>query len=65
MDDGKPAGVRCVQLTPDNRCGLFGRPERPHVCASLQPSLDMCGHDEREALELLLRMELLTLPGRC
>ncbi|KAB0666319.1 YkgJ family cysteine cluster protein [Oryzomonas japonica] len=65
MDDGKPAGVRCVQLTPDNHCGLFGRPERPPVCTSLQPSLDMCGHDEREAMELLSRMELFTLPGRC
>ncbi|KAB0672556.1 YkgJ family cysteine cluster protein [Oryzomonas sagensis] len=62
MGDGKPAGVRCVQLTPDNRCGLFGRPERPPVCTRLQPSLDMCGHDEREALELLSLMEHATRP---
>ena len=26
MPNGKPAGVRCVQLTPDNRCLLFGQP---------------------------------------
>src|SRR5687767_14313051 len=24
MPQGKPAGVRCVQLTEDNRCRLFG-----------------------------------------
>jgi hypothetical protein len=62
MDTGKPAGVRCVQLAPDNRCRLFGRPERPPVCASLQPSLDMCGHDDREAMELLSHMEHVTRP---
>jgi len=29
MPDGKPAGVRCVQLADDNRCKIFGQPERP------------------------------------
>ncbi|HEX2642113.1 MAG TPA: YkgJ family cysteine cluster protein, partial [Thermoanaerobaculia bacterium] len=29
MPDGKPAGVRCVQLTADNLCLIFGLPERP------------------------------------
>ncbi|PAS17689.1 hypothetical protein CGT75_04930, partial [Vibrio cholerae] len=28
MPNGKPAGVRCVQLNEDNLCQLFGRPER-------------------------------------
>ena len=32
MPDGKPAGVRCVQLTDDNKCQLFGLPsDRPPV----------------------------------
>jgi len=62
MDCGKPAGARCAQLTPDNRCRLFGRPERPKVCTSLQPSFDMCGNDDAEAMGLLSRMELLTQP---
>ena len=26
MPDGKPAGVRCVQLLADERCGIFGSP---------------------------------------
>jgi Fe-S-cluster containining protein len=27
MPHGKPAGVRCVQLTNDDRCAIFGKPE--------------------------------------
>ncbi|MCB1812690.1 MAG: YkgJ family cysteine cluster protein, partial [Candidatus Competibacteraceae bacterium] len=41
MLQGKPAGVRCVQLDEQNQCRLFGRPERPKVCVSLQASADM------------------------
>lgn len=62
MQGGKPAGVRCVQLTSDNRCGLFGRPERPAVCVGLQPSTDMCGLSAEEALASLTLMELETRP---
>ncbi|MEZ4767748.1 MAG: hypothetical protein R2844_04910 [Caldilineales bacterium] len=53
MPDGKPAGVRCVQLTPDNRCLLFGQPERPAVCINLRPEPEMCGADADEALIFL------------
>ena len=60
MPGGKPAGVRCVQLTPDNRCKLFGKPERPAVCASLQPSPAMCGGSTREAYHYLIRLERMT-----
>jgi len=60
MPAGKPAGVRCVQLTPDNRCKLFGRPERPAVCASLRPSPTMCGGSAREAYRSLIRLERMT-----
>ncbi len=63
MPGGKPAGVRCVQLTADNRCALFGRPERPAVCASLRPSPEMCGRDAAEALAILTELELATRPG--
>ena len=47
MPGGKPAGVRCVQLTDDLRCALYGRPERPAFCVSLRPSIDLCGDDGR------------------
>lgn len=63
MPGGKPAGVRCVQLTPDNRCALFGRPERPAVCASLRPSPEMCGGSAAEALVNLTLLEYITTPG--
>jgi uncharacterized protein len=62
MPMGKPAGVRCVQLTPANLCSLFGRPERPAVCVSLRASPDMCGGSAEEALALLAAMERRTRP---
>ena len=62
MPRGKPAGVRCVQLTDDNRCALFGRPERPRVCVSLRPSAEMCGPSNRAALIYLTLLERATTP---
>lgn len=60
MPGGKPAGVRCAQLTPDNRCRLFGLPERPAVCASLRPSREMCGDSADHAYQYLWLLELQT-----
>jgi Fe-S-cluster containining protein len=62
MPDGKPAGVRCVQLDDANRCNLFGKPERPAVCVRLRPSLAMCGRDREEAMAALSMLELATRP---
>jgi len=62
MPGGKAAGVRCVQLSSDNRCLLFGRAERPAVCVQLQPSGDMCGRTSEEALTLLAKLEAATRP---
>ncbi|HOT00536.1 MAG TPA: YkgJ family cysteine cluster protein [Acidobacteriota bacterium] len=63
MPGGKPAGVRCIQLTPDNRCRLWGRTERPVVCVSLRASPEMCGGGAAEALAWLARLEQLTAPA--
>jgi Fe-S-cluster containining protein len=60
MPDGKPAGVRCVQLDDVSRCLLFGHPDRPAVCTSLKPSADMCGDNREQALGYLRRLEILT-----
>ncbi len=60
MPDGKPAGVRCVQLTADNRCAIFGRPERPAVCASLRAEPAMCGSDRVQAMAWLSALEAAT-----
>ena len=66
MPQGKPAGVRCVQLDDALRCRIFGRPERPAVCRQLRPSPEMCGpRDDRGAYATLYlaRLEALTAPG--
>ena len=64
MPFGKPAGVRCVQLTADHRCTLFGHPERPHVCADFSASEDMCGGCREEALHNLSQLEEATVPKK-
>jgi hypothetical protein len=62
MPDGKPAGVRCVQLGDDLRCAIFGRPERPACCSGLQPQFEMCGANRGEALAWLTQLEAQTQP---
>ena len=63
MPDGKPAGVRCVQLTSDDRCLLFGKPERPRVCVELRPTEEMCGSTRADAYAILNRLERSTAPA--
>ncbi len=63
MPGGKPAGMRCVQLTEDMRCAIFGQPQRPAVCASLRPAPAMCGDHRDDALAWLSRLETATTPA--
>jgi Fe-S-cluster containining protein len=63
MPDGKPAGQRCVQLDEEDHCRIFGHPNRPTVCASLQPSPDMCGNSREQAMLWLGRLQKLTDPS--
>lgn len=63
MPNGKPAGISCVQLDSQNRCMIFGKPERPAFCASLQPSEEMCGNDREQAMFWLANLEQLTKPN--
>ena len=62
MPGGKPAGVRCLQLSDENRCLLYGKPERPAVCSGLKPSTQMCGSSREEAMRYLRNLEELTKP---
>ena len=64
MPNGKPAGVRCIQLDEQQRCMIFGKPERPAFCASLQPSVEMCGESREYAMQWLSTLEKLTSPQR-
>ena len=62
MPKGKPAGVPCVNLDSNMRCKIFNSPERPAFCASLQPSPEMCGSCQKDALNYLTELEELTRP---
>lgn len=62
MPAGKPPFTRCVQLTPDHRCRLFGHPSRPAVCNTLRPEPEMCGATREHALLVLTQWELSTRP---
>lgn len=62
MPDGKPANTRCVQLSEQNLCLIFGSPLRPAVCSGLQPSREMCGESRDEAMIYLLDLEKQTAP---
>lgn len=60
MPNGKPAGERCVQLSDDKLCLLFGLPERPDFCERFQAAADICGSDRQQALRLIYALELET-----
>ena len=62
MSRGKPAGVRCVQLTEGNLCSLYGQPGRPAICLGLKASEEMCGQTAEEALAYLAALERRTAP---
>lgn len=57
MPHGKPAGVRCDNLTEDNRCRLFGRPERPSFCLAWLPAPELCGDSLGQALRNIAALE--------
>jgi len=60
MPDGKPAGVRCVQLDERNLCKLFGDSRRPMVCAAFDADADACGSSNEQALQILTEWERIT-----
>lgn len=60
MPHGKPAGIPCVQLLPDMRCAIFGKPERPAFCVSLRPTEEMCGATRDGAMDYLMGLESAT-----
>jgi Fe-S-cluster containining protein len=61
MPSGKPANIRCAQLSRDNHCLIFGKQERPKVCASFQADPETCGCNQTEALQTLIFLEKMTL----
>ncbi|GHB10361.1 hypothetical protein GCM10009038_05170 [Salinicola rhizosphaerae] len=60
MPDGKPAGVRCVQLDDQNLCKLFNDPHRPTLCRQFDYDEAVCGESREEALVILTQWEHAT-----
>lgn len=60
MPQGKPAGVRCLQLDEFNRCRLFGKSERPKVCTSFSATAEICAQGDEQAFQILSTLEKLT-----
>lgn len=60
MPEGKPAGVRCVQLDERNLCRLFGDPRRPNVCHRFDYDAELCGDHRDTALDRIAALESAT-----
>jgi hypothetical protein len=56
MPGGKPAGVRCIHLLDDYRCGIYLSPDRPKVCGDFKAEEEFCGSNRDEAMKILLSL---------
>jgi hypothetical protein len=53
MMNGKPAGVRCVNLMDDYRCAIYNEPDYPKVCTGFKAEEEFCGSSREEAMMIL------------
>jgi len=53
MENGKPAGVRCIHLMDDYRCDIYHDSGYPAVCAGFNAEEEFCGNDREEAMRIL------------
>lgn len=58
MDGGKPAGERCIHLSPEHSCSIYDT--RPAVCREFTPAQEFCGSSFDEALANLALLEEAT-----
>jgi len=61
MPNGKPAGIRCVQLADDLSCKIFDSKERPKVCGGFKAEKIICGDSAQEAYEIIASLEGITI----
>jgi len=57
MPGGKPAGVRCIHLSEEYRCLIYGDPRRPKVCNDFLADPEVCGSSREEAMKILSALE--------
>lgn len=62
MPHGKKAGERCVNLTAEGLCRVWGTKDYPDVCRQFTPQRWVCGDTAAEALRLLAELEEKTRP---
>ncbi len=60
MPNGKPAGIRCINLDEQNHCKIHHSQIYPDVCRKHKASLEFCGESNQEAMERLSNLEKLT-----
>lgn len=60
LPHGKAAGERCLHLTAEFLCAIFGRPERPDVCSAFSAVDYVCGDSREEAVRLIGWLEQAT-----
>ncbi|MBN1509693.1 MAG: YkgJ family cysteine cluster protein [Sedimentisphaerales bacterium] len=60
MPNGKPAGVRCANLSEENLCTLYGKPNRPAFCVGWKPAPEACGETFAQAMKNLVGLEAAT-----
>ncbi|WP_459841146.1 YkgJ family cysteine cluster protein [Fusibacter bizertensis] len=53
LPEGKPANTACIHLDEAFNCMIFNHPDRPKVCGSLKPSIEMCGNNREDAIAYL------------
>jgi Fe-S-cluster containining protein len=56
MVDGKPAGVRCINLLDDLRCSIYNTTDKPKVCNDFNAEPDFCGSSQEEAMSILFSL---------
>lgn len=60
MPNGKPAGVRCINLNDENLCKIFGLVSRPKLCDQFKAELETCGENAAQAFINITLLEQQT-----
>ncbi len=60
MPNGKPANVRCVNLSDDLLCKIFNQANRPKVCENFKFDKLICGENQEEAMRIMNKLESIT-----
>ena len=60
MPFGKPAGIRCFNLSESNLCKIYKKENYPAVCENFKMNYETCGKSAEQAIYNLEKLEKLT-----